>query len=530
MPSACSYGGKCQKAAFVYAFRNGKGESRINEHCIITGIFVKYGTGTAGTGVFSTLLSGMLHLKESMRRGGENNMKLAYSVEEKPPFKKNLVYAFQQLLAIIAATLLVPALVNLGTAGGTEVTMSQPAALFGAGAGTLLYVFCTKKRSPIFLGSSFAFISPLIGACSFGYFGIFLGAVFAGAVYVILAVIIAFVGTKWVDRLMPPVIIGPTVALIGLSLCTSAVSNLNNTSSGDYNLVAIFCGLIAFLVTVAASVYGGSHIRMIPFIIGILAGYLVASVFTAIGHAAGITYLQIVDYTPLADNFRNLSAASFFSVPQFTFLGMLENGTKSLGGAVGVANVLLLFAPVALVVFAEHIADHENLSTVIGRNLIKDPGLHRTLLGDGLGSILGSLFGGCPNTSYGEAIGCVAITGDASIYTIILTAILCLLCSFFTPFVAFVNTIPVCVIGGICIALYGFIAVSGLKMIQKVDLDDNRNLFVVSTILVLGIGGLTLDFVRIQITSIATALLMGILVNLLLHRGDKKAEIADSEN
>ncbi len=444
-------------------------------------------------------------------------MKLVYQVEEKPPFRKNLVYAFQQLLAIIAATLLVPTLVNLGTGGATEVTMSQPAALFGAGVGTLWYVFITKKRSPVFLGSSFAFISPLIGAASFGYLGIFLGAVFAGLVYVILAAIVKSVGTGWVDRLMPPVIVGPTVALIGLSLCGSAVSNLTNVSSTGYNLVAILVGLIAFLATIIASVKGSQSIRMIPFIIGVLVGYVVGSVFTVIGILTGIEYLQIIDYSALVNNFSPFTIESIFSIPHFTITGIFENGAASLGGAAGFIQILLLFAPVALVVFAEHIADHENLSSVIGRNLIKDPGLDRTLLGDGIGTILGSLFGGCPNTTYGEAVGCVAITGDASIYTIIMTAIMCIILSFFSPFVAFVNTIPVCVVGGICIALYGFIAVSGLKMIQTVDLNDNRNLYVVSTILVLGIGGLVLDFKAVQITSIATALILGIIVNLLMN-------------
>lgn len=451
-------------------------------------------------------------------------MKLVYQVDQKPPVKENIVYALQQLLAIIAATLLVPTLVNMGTQGGTSVTMSQPAALFGAGAGTLLYVFFTRGKSPIFLGSSFAFISPLIGACAFGYLGVFLGAVFAGAVYVLLALIVKAAGTGWVDRFMPPVIIGPTVSLIGLSLCGSAVTNLYNTTAGGYNLIAVLCGLIAFLATVMASVKGNRYMRMIPFIIGILVGYAAASVFTVIGFLTDNSYLQIVDYTPLIENFSPFTLCSLFRLPDFTFLGMFEQGTDALGGLTGVLQVALLFAPVALVVFAEHIADHENLGSIIEKDLIRDPGLHRTLLGDGLGSVLGAFFGGCPNTSYGEAIGCVAITGDASISTIRLTAVMCMAFSFFSPFVAFVNTIPSCIVGGICIALYGFIAVSGLKMVQHVDLNDNRNLFVVSAILVLGIGGLTLDFHYIQITSIASALIMGIIVNLLLGGGRKREE------
>lgn len=449
-------------------------------------------------------------------------MKLIYDVADKPKFKANVVFAIQQLLAIIAATLLVPTLVN--NISGTEL-MSQAAALFGAGAGTLFYIICTKKKSPVFLGSSFAFISPLAGACAFGYFGIILGAVFAALVYVIIALIIKKVGTSWVDKLLPPVIIGPTVALIGLSLCSSAIGNVNNTAVGDYNLASILCGLIAFGATVLASVKGSKNAKLIPFIIGVAAGYVAASLVTLIGNVTNNSYLQLVDYSPLVDNFKNLSLESFIRVPSFTAVSAFKEGLEPLNGWTGVSQIALLFAPVAFVVLAEHIADHKNLSSIIGRDLIKDPGLDRTLMGDGVGSLIGSIFGGCPNTTYGESVGCVAITGNASISTIILTAIFAMLLSFFTPFVEFVNTIPVCVIGGICIALYGFIAVSGLKMIQGVDLGESKNLFVVSAILVTGIGGLTLKFGAIEITGIATALIVGILTNLLIS--DKPAPVAE---
>ena len=439
-------------------------------------------------------------------------MNLTYNVDEKIKFSKNIVFAIQQLLAIIAATLLVPTLVN--SMFGSQI-LDQAAALFGAGAGTLTYILFTKKRSPVFLGSSFAFISPLASACVFGYCGIILGAIIAGLVYVIIAIVIRFVGSSWVDKLMPKVIIGPTVALIGLSLCSSAVSNLS-TSNGEYNLIAIICGIIAFIVTCLASVKGNKTLKAIPFIIGILAGYLVASIFTAIGGATSNSYLQIVNFEPLTQNFTSLNFTSFFDLPKFTIVGAINEGFSKIGGWTGVAQVAVLFAPVAFVVFAEHIADHKNLSSVIGKDLIKDPGLDKTLLGDGVGSMVGAVFGGCPNTTYGECVGCIAITGDASIYTVILTSILCMVLSFFTPFIAFVNTIPPCVIGGICIALYGFIAVSGLKMVQDVDLNENRNLFVVASILVTGIGGLTLNFGDIQFTAIATALIIGIIINLIL--------------
>lgn len=445
-------------------------------------------------------------------------MKLVYNVNEKPPIKKNLVYAFQQLLAIMAATLLVPVL-----ADSTGLYLNQPAALFGAGMGTLFYIFiATRKKSPVFLGSSFAFISPLAGACAYGFLGIFVGSLFAGLVYVLIALIVKKTGTAWVTKLLPPVVIGPTVALIGLSLCGSAVNNLNNTAAGSYNLVAILVGLIAFFITVFASVKGTQSMKMVPFIIGILGAYVIALILTFIGRASGCEALQLVKLSAF-DNVQ------LFKVPRFTFLGMFgayKDATNTIGSASDVLSLFVLFAPVAFVTLAEHIADHENLSSIIGHDLITDPGLDRTLLGDGAGSIVGALFGGCPNTTYGESVGCIAITGNASVSTIAIAAVYCVLLSFFDPFVCFVNSIPTCIVGGVCIALYGFIAVSGLKMIQPVDLNDHRNLFVVAAILVCGIGGLTLNFGSVQISAIATGLIVGILVNVIFNRrnADKKAE------
>ena len=445
-------------------------------------------------------------------------MKLVYDINQKPPLKKNLVYAFQQLLAIMAATLLVPVL-----ADSTGLYLNQPAALFGAGMGTLFYIFiATRKKSPVFLGSSFAFISPLAGACAYGFLGIFVGSLFAGLVYVLIALIVKKTGTAWVTKLLPPVVIGPTVALIGLRLCGSAVNNLNNAAAGSYNLVAILVGLIAFFITVFASVKGTQSMKMVPFIIGILGAYVIALILTFIGRASGCEALQLVKLSAF-DNVQ------LFKVPRFTFLGMFgayKDATNTIGSASDVLSLFVLFAPVAFVTLAEHIADHENLSSIIGHDLITDPGLDRTLLGDGAGSIVGALFGGCPNTTYGESVGCIAITGNASVSTIAIAAVYCVLLSFFDPFVCFVNSIPTCIVGGVCIALYGFIAVSGLKMIQPVDLNDHRNLFVVAAILVCGIGGLTLNFGSVQISAIATGLIVGILVNVIFNRrnADKKAE------
>ena len=437
-------------------------------------------------------------------------MKLVYNIDQNPPIKKNLLYAFQQLLAIMAATLLVPILVD-----GTGTYMSQPAALCGAGFGTLFYLFiATRKKSPVFLGSSFAFISPLASAVAFGFLGIFLGALFAGLVYVVIALIIKATGSEWVNKLLPPVVIGPTVALIGLSLCGSAVNNLNNTAAGSYNLIAILVGVIAFIITVYASTKGNKGIRMIPFIIGVLGAYAIALIFTLIGRSTGNEAMQLVNLAAF-DNMQ------LFKVPRFTFLGIFgayPEATNKISGIADVISLFVLFAPVAFVTLAEHIADHKNLSTIIEHDLITDPGLDNTLIGDGVGSIIGSFFGGCPNTTYGESVGCVAITGNASISTIAIAAVYCIILSFFDPFVCFVNSIPSCIVGGVCIALYGFIAVSGLKMLQPVDLNDNRNLFVVAAILVPGIGGLTLNLGAVTISAIATGLILGIIINVIFNR------------
>ncbi len=456
-------------------------------------------------------------------------MKLVYGIHDKPKFGQMVVFAFQQLLAILAATIAVPAIIGNG--------MSASAALFGAGAGTLIYQLFTKFRSSVFLGSSFAFIGSMFaafgGAASMqaGFAGILIGAIFAGLVYVVIALVVKFVGVGWINKLMPAVVIGPTVAIIGLSLAGNAVGDLmkgdivnaeNVMLTSPY--VAFICGLITLFVVVISSTYGKKMARLIPFILGILAGYAAALVFTLIGDATGNDALRVINFAPFQALFADgVTFSSFVSLPEFTFLNAIE-GIKSINGAY-IGTVAVAYIPVAFVVFAEHIADHKNLSTIIEKDLLEDPGLHRTLLGDGVGSMVGAFFGGCPNTTYGESVGCVAITRNASIATISTTAILSILISFVSPFVAFLDTIPACVMGGVCITLYGFIAVSGLKMVQKVDLEKNRNLFVVSTILICGIGGLTLTFGKVTLTSIACALILGILVNVILSgKKDEDAE------
>lgn len=444
---------------------------------------------------------------------------LVYDVNQKPPFGKNLLFAVQQFLAIIAATILVPILA--GANANDFGYLSQSSALIGAGVGTLVYLLFTKFKSPVFLGSSFAFIMPLATAITYGYLGIILGSVFAALVYVILAIVIKFAGSDWINKLMPPVIIGPTVALIGLSLSGSAMNNLMNVAADakNYNLLAILVGIVTFLIVILASVKGNKTIKLFPFIIGVLGGYALATVITLIGYnACGSEYCKLIDFSKFA-SIKDINNW----LPNITIIGAFKEGTAKLDGINGVVSLFVAFAPVALVVFAEHVADHKNISSIIGKDLLKEPGLHRTLLGDGVGSFAGALFGGCPNTTYGESIGCVAITGNASVWTIFTTAIICIIIAFVYPIMVFVATIPDCVVGGICIALYGFIAVSGLRMFKNVDLDNSKNLFIVAAILVPGLGGLFLQFGQIQISSIACALILGIVVNLILKPG--KAEI-----
>ena len=437
-------------------------------------------------------------------------MNLVYGVKDRPKFGQVLLFALQQLLAIMAATIAVPMIIGNG--------MSTTAALFGAGVGTLVYLLFTKFRSPVFLGSSFAFLGSMGAAfagaisTSVGYAGLIIGAICAGLVYVIIAIIVKIAGVKWINKLMPPVVIGPTVAIIGLSLAGNAVSDLFTAPAGGSSYIALIIGLITLAVTMLCSVYGKKMLKMIPFIMGILAGYVVALILTLIGRSTGNADLLIINL----DLFN-----SFKWVPDFTFITALE-GLKQVDGAY-LATIAVAYVPVAFVVFAEHIADHKNLSSIIGSELLEDPGLHRTLLGDGIGSMAGAFFGGCPNTTYGESVGCVAISGNASVVTILTTAILAIVISFFGPFATFLATIPNCVMGGVCVALYGFIAVSGLKMLQKVDLNENNNLFTASVILIAGIGGMVLTFGSVTITSIACALILGILTNIMLG-GKKKAQ------
>ena len=464
-----------------------------------------------------------------------SKVNLVYGVKDKPGFWKTIVLALQQVLAILAATIVVPVIVGNG--------MSQSAALFGAGVGTLVYLAFTKFKSPVFLGSSFAFIGSMSAAfsgamsVSVGYLGIIIGAIMAGLVYVVIALIVKAVGTKWISKIMPASVIGPTVSVIGLSLAGNAVGDL---TKGSYNVsqmvevikdhqvvleetfvptaspfIALLCGLVTLAVVIICSAYGKKMLKIIPFIMGILAGYTLAAIFTVIGILADVPKLIVINFGLFKD---------MQWLPSFTFIEAFKGFNDLSGFGAYLGTIAVAYIPVAFVVFAEHLADHKNISSIIGDDLLENPGLHRTLLGDGVGSMVGAFFGGCPNTTYGESVGCVAISGNASVVTILTAAIICVISAFFAPFVTLLATIPACVMGGVCFALYGFIAVSGLKMIQGVDLSDNKNLFTVSTVLIAGVGGLVLNIGKVTLTAVACALILGILVNLLCSIKGKKAE------
>ena len=478
--------------------------------------------------------------------------------DERLPTGQTLALGIQHVVAMFGSTILAPLL--MGFDPNVAILMS--------GIGTLIFFLVVGGHVPSYLGSSFAFIGVVIAATGYtagsglnANISVALGGIIiCGLIYAIVGLIVMSTGVRWIEKLMPPVVIGPTVALIGLSLAGSAVTNITtaagDTVNGSYNLIALLCGLVTFFTVVICS--GQKRfktMKLIPFIIGIGAGYVVAAIFTAFGLGFDVDYLKIVDFSPLVNNFVDaegsfVGVTAFLNYPDFALIeGIKEiiNGAsnvtyKNAAGETmqavllngqGVAEVALAFIPVALVVFAEHIADHKNLSSIIGRDLVEgEPGLKRTLLGDGVGSIAGTVLGICPNTTYGESVGCVAITGNASVRTILVTAIMCIVLSFLSPIMALLQTIPAAVMGGVCFTLYGFIAVSGLKMFKDIDLGENKNLFVVSAILIAGIGGLAIQIPyqldgsglvtkTITVTSIATALILGIVTYAVMNKIEK---------
>ena len=422
----------------------------------------------------------------------EEKSNLILDGNEKPSIGKWIILALQHVFAMFGATILVPILVN--SAAGAEV-LTIPVTLVASGIGTLIYILCTKGKSPVYLGSSFAFIAPITAAyLKGGISGAMTGIMAVGLIYVIFAIIIKLIGKNWLDKLLPPVVIGPMIMIIGLGLAPSAISQIGLSSGAALEWQSIVVALVAFLTTAIVAVAAKGFLKVIPFLIGIVAGYL-----------AGVA-VGIVDFTPITE-------AAIVGVPNFLipFVSYTPN-----------FSAILTIAPIALVTIAEHIGDHTALSAIMNRDLLKDPGLDRTLLGDGIATFVAGAIGGPANTTYGENTSVVGMTKVASVWVIGLAAIIAIILGFFTKFTALISTIPTAVLGGVSLLLYGFISVNGLKVLiqNQVDFNNTKNVIVASAMLVLGLGGATISIVSgdlaVTISGMSLAAIVGIILNLCL--------------
>ena len=418
--------------------------------------------------------------------------KMVYDINETPPLTTWIILALQHVFAMFGATILVPILVN--SAAGEEV-LTIPVALVASGIGTLIYILCTKGKSPVYLGSSFAFITPIAAAyLKGGISGAMTGIMAVGLIYIIIAIIIKFVGKNWLDKLLPPVIIGPMIMIIGLGLAPSAISQMGLATGTAFDPKTMVVVVVSFLVTALLMTKAKGFFKVIPFLIGIISGYIVA------------VCLGMIDFKPVAE-------ASFFSMPKFVF--PFVNYKLNFAA-------LITIAPIALVTLCEHIGDHTSLGNIIGKDLIKDPGLDRTLLGDGIATFVAGAIGGPANTTYGENTSVVGMTRVASVKVIGLAAIFAIIIGFLGKFTALVSTIPNAVLGGVSLLLYGFIAVNGLKVLIKnqVNFEDSKNVIVASSMLVLGLGGAVIAInsgdLSLTISGMSLASVVGILLNLFL--------------
>lgn len=418
-------------------------------------------------------------------------------INEKPKLSKWIILSLQHVFAMFGATILVPILVN-GACDETVLTI--PVALFTSGIGTLIYTICTKGKSPVYLGSSFAFITPMItGFAIAGTGGVYTGIMAVGLIYAIVALIIKLTNKNIIEKILPKVVIGPMIMIIGLSLASSAVSNIG-IDGKNFDIRNLLVALFTFIVTIITMTKAKGFLKIIPFLIGIVSGYVLSMI------------LGIVDYTPIA-------AAKFFEIPKFEF-PFLTYKPNFLA--------LITIAPIALVTIAEHVGDHLALSTIIKKDLIKDPGLDRTLLGDGLATFVAGLLGGPANTTYGENTSVVGLTKVASVHVIRLAALFAILFAFLGKLTAIFSTIPNSVLGGISLLLYGFIAVNGLKILieNQIDFDKPKNIIIASTMLILGLGGAVITIssgnLNLSISGMALAALAGILLNIFIKDEDKK--------
>ena len=422
----------------------------------------------------------------------KRNSKMLLDINDKPPVLKWLLLSLQHVFAMFGATILVPILVN--SAAGSEV-LSIPVALVSSGIGTLIYIVCTRGKSPVYLGSSFAFITPMIvGFAMAGRAGVFTGIMGVGLVYVIFALIVKLAGKTWLNKLLPPIIVGPMIMIIGLGLAPTAVEEIGlNLDVVPWKNVVV--ALVAFFTTAILAVRGKGFFKVIPFLMGMVAGY-VASMC-----------LGMIDYS-------TITSAKFLSVPGF-YIPFVHYKLNFVA--------MLTIVPIAIVTMAEHIGDHKVLSQIIGRDLLKDPGLDNTLMGDGLATFAAGFIGGPANTSYGENTSVVGMTKVASVWVTGLAAVFAILFGFLGKLTGIISSIPGPVLGGISILLYGFISVNGLKTLvdNHIDFNKTKNVIVVSTMLVLGLGGAAISIITknisISLSGMSLAAVVGILLNLLIR-------------
>jgi len=450
-------------------------------------------------------------------------MNRVVQVEEKLPFLKTLPLSLQHLFAMVGATILVPILVGL----------SPTVALFTSGVGTIIYILVTKNKIPAYLGSSFAFINPIItvSASLGGKEYALAGCIASGVVYLVVAFLVYLFGTNWIDRLLPPVVVGPVVMIIGLSLARAAAvksAGLFKEVIKDGQILEVAVNVIkspvcwvsifTLLVAVFGSVYFKGFFKVIPVLIGLVSGYLFAYVLDLIGMNTNLlnSFYPNGKYVPFL-NYEVIKNAKWLGLPQFTFPKFS-------------LSAILSIAPIAIVTITEHIGHLLVTNNVVGRDFTKNPGLHRSLAGDGLATIAAGFLGGPPNTTYGENIGVMAITKVYSTWVILWAAILAILLSFVQKLGALIQVIPSPVIGGISILLFGVIASSGLRMMieSKVDLSQTRNLVIASVVLIIGVGGTRLKFFNIEFEGMALATFVGIILNLLLPES-KELKIAKAK-
>ena len=418
-------------------------------------------------------------------------------VNERPGFGQWVGLSIQHMFSMFGSTVLVPILVGL----------NPGIALFSSGVGTLMYILITKGKIPAYMGSSFSFIVPMIALMkTVGYPGIAQGTIAVGCVYLVVSLVVSMIGSDWIDRLLPPVIVGPIIMVIGLSLAGTAAKDATINAAGHYDLKFFVVALLTLLVTIAFNMFMKGFLGLIPILLGIVVGYVIAVLF------------GIVDFTPVLH-------AHWLSLPAFQ-LPFVNYKPKLYWGAI------LSMAPIAFVTMTEHMGHIMVLNQLTERNFFKDPGLNHTLAGDGTASIIAGFVGGPPVTSYGENIGVLAITKVHSVYVLAGAALFAIIFGFIGKLSALIETIPKPVIGGISFLLFGVIASSGLRVLidNRVDFDKKRNLMIASVILVIGIGNAYLQLGQYQFSGLAVAAVLGIILNLILPKEARSEREARQQN